>query len=777
MKGYMKKQKRWILKLIVLLTITQLLQCPAVKYNNPTDGANGILMQLLDTIMATLAGVNTGSELRVVLIGNPSAITEGQSATVQMKLSKAIPSDLTVTLSLDNPIMKIDGADKKEFAFTPDNATVEQSFTLAALADGNTISETVNLKITGVGLTEQSFSISTIDNTSEIVQTVIFTGLPATITEGQTSIVQVKLAKEITSALTVFLTLDNSAITIDGVSFKILTFSPGNATTNQSFTLAAVIDTNRISETVNIKATATGLADQTLSISTIDNTAALPVITVSNSLTSIAEGQTGNVGIKLSGTVTENYIVSVTSGNTSAFTVSPSILIFTPANFSVDQTVTLTALQDANVVSELVTFALTSTGLSPVTFNVTSTDDDTLSLIVEKSLRILNGGSGLLSVRLSNQPASDMTVNFVSSNSSALTLSATSLTLTPSNYNQSQSITVNCTNQTPMQYTVTTSTTGITSQITKVSCLPTLSDSLLGLMRTGQTTSYATGDDGTHQATIARNYTDNGDGTVTDGIGLIWQKCSRGQNNDSSCSGFPPTTDWTTADAFCSGLSLASKTWRLPTVKELSSLVDASKSTIIDILAFPTTQLFSYWSSTPYTLLLNNAWSVTFSTFGSVSRGGKAASLHVRCVSGQPSSSPSFTDNANGTITDSATNLVWQKCSNGQNTTTCSGTASTFTWADAISYCNGLSLASKSWRLPNRNELQSILDYTKASSPALDAIVFPSTLSSNYWSSTNITSANAGAWFIDFTDGHVSTGNVVSGNKNNNYYVRCVSGP
>ena len=548
MKGYIKKQKRWILKLIVLLTITQLLQCPTVKYNNPPDGANGILMQLLDTIMATLAGVNTGNELRVVLIGNPSAITEGQSATVQMKLSKAIPSDLTVTLSLDNPIMKIDGADKKEFAFTPDNATVEQSFTLAALADGNSISETVNLKITGVGLTEQSFSISTIDNTSEIVQTVIFTGLPATITEGQTSIVQVKLAKEITSALTVVLILDNSAITVDGSSFKIMNFPAETGTVDQTILLTAVSDTNSISETVNMKVSATGVTDKTFSISTIDNTAPPPVITVSNVPATIAEGQTGTVGIKLSGAVTETFILTVTSGNASAITVSPSILTFTPANFSVDQTVTLTAVQDANAVSDSVAFDITASGLNKVNFTVDTVDDDVMSISIAKIFRVLNGGIGSISIGISNQPISDYVVTLTSSNPSALSISSTSLTFTPSNYNQSQVVTVNCTTPTAMLYELTASANGANPQVSKIFCVPSLVSSLLGVLKTGQLISYLLGDDGTHQKTISHSYVDNGDGTITDNLtGLIWQKCSNGQNNDSSCSGTATAPDWASA--------------------------------------------------------------------------------------------------------------------------------------------------------------------------------------------------------------------------------------
>lgn len=49
-------------------------------------------------------------------------------------------------------------------------------------------------------------------------------------------------------------------------------------------------------------------------------------------------------------------------------------------------------------------------------------------------------------------------------------------------------------------------------------------------LKTGQTSSYSSGDDDTHQSGVSRSYSDNGDGTITDkATGLVWQKCSMGQ--------------------------------------------------------------------------------------------------------------------------------------------------------------------------------------------------------------------------------------------------------
>ncbi len=137
-----------------------------------------------------------------------------------------------------------------------------------------------------------------------------------------------------------------------------------------------------------------------------------------------------------------------------------------------------------------------------------------------------------------------------------------------------------------------------------------------------------------------------------------------------------------------------------------------------------------------------------------------------------------FTDNGNGTISDADTGLVWQQCSAGYTTTTAkcdtaSGTT-TFTWADALSYCEGLSLAGQTdWRLPNRIELMSIVDYTRVN-PSINTTYFPNVpnaKSYQYWSSTSYADTASYAWYVDFV-----AGNVLNYGKAAYFYVRCVRG-
>ena len=131
-------------------------------------------------------------------------------------------------------------------------------------------------------------------------------------------------------------------------------------------------------------------------------------------------------------------------------------------------------------------------------------------------------------------------------------------------------------------------------------------------------------------------FTDNGDFTVKDNrTGLTWQKCSMGQTNDASCSGTTATSTWVASIAACSALNFANKTWRLPNIKELQSLVDTEivSTAAINTTIFPSTFPLNYWSSTGYALTTTNGWSINFLT-GSAAFTSKGAAYRVRCVSG-----------------------------------------------------------------------------------------------------------------------------------------------
>ncbi|MDZ7744185.1 MAG: DUF1566 domain-containing protein [Candidatus Saccharibacteria bacterium] len=135
--------------------------------------------------------------------------------------------------------------------------------------------------------------------------------------------------------------------------------------------------------------------------------------------------------------------------------------------------------------------------------------------------------------------------------------------------------------------------------------------------------------------------------------------------------------------------------------------------------------------------------------------------------------SPRFTDNADGTVTDNLTGLIWLKNAN------CFGTR---TWEQALSDANGLASAScgltdgsvaGDWRLPNIYELESLLDLGVTSAPRIPSGHPFSGVVTNYyyWSSSTYVPNASRAWFVYYNNG--TTENY---GKTNNHSVWPVRG-
>lgn len=101
--------------------------------------------------------------------------------------------------------------------------------------------------------------------------------------------------------------------------------------------------------------------------------------------------------------------------------------------------------------------------------------------------------------------------------------------------------------------------------------------------------------------------------------GLVWQKNLN-----------PNVWDWYSAQNYCNNLYLGGrKGWRLPTLQELESLVDSTKSNPALPIGHPFTNVvsFFYWTATTSAQNTSNAWLVKMSDGSSESDGSKNTSL------------------------------------------------------------------------------------------------------------------------------------------------------
>jgi len=261
---------------------------------------------------------------------------------------------------------------------------------------------------------------------------------------------------------------------------------------------------------------------------------------------------------------------------------------------------------------------------------------------------------------------------------------------------------------------------------------------------------------------------------------LIWEM----KTNDGSIHQVWDQYNWYDAlDIFIAELNTSNfggfSNWRLPSINELS--FTRNMEIWLPSSSFPNTVSSHYWANTTHACDPNWAWMVFFWD-GCIVYGGKSqpsSGGYVRAVHGsQCELYGDFIDNGDGTVIDTRTDLMWQ-----QNTA-----PGTYNWQQALSYCENLVLNNdgewtsvnpnasgvkyNDWRLPNANELRSLVDYGQCN-PTIDITYFPSTVSSSaYLSSTTYANIPAYVWSTQFSAGIMGFGP----KSNTDYYVRAVRG-
>lgn len=124
-----------------------------------------------------------------------------------------------------------------------------------------------------------------------------------------------------------------------------------------------------------------------------------------------------------------------------------------------------------------------------------------------------------------------------------------------------------------------------------------------------------------------------------------------------------------------------------------------------------------------------------------------------------PSESPVDYTVDTDTVTDNVTGLVWQRVV----------PVTTYTWADAKSYCATLALAGPTeWRLPTLIELLSIVDSGRIV-PSINITAFPNVVPDAFWTSTPAAVSSNYAWFVVFDLGYSVYNTTATARR-----VRCV---
>lgn len=244
-------------------------------------------------------------------------------------------------------------------------------------------------------------------------------------------------------------------------------------------------------------------------------------------------------------------------------------------------------------------------------------------------------------------------------------------------------------------------------------------------------------------------YKDNGDGTVTDlNTGLMWQ----------SDPGEKMTFRQAVAGA--SKCRVAGyKDWRLPTIKELYSLIlfsgtdpDPMSRGSVRQKPFVDREYFKFQYGNPERgeRIIDSQFATSTKYVSTTMRGNETMfgvnfadgrikgypigstaarrekTYYVMYVRGNRSyGKNAFKDNSNGTVTDKATGLMWMTVDSGKLKAG-KNKDGKLNWQEALDWAENLEYAGYSdWRLPNVKELQSIVDYTRSPATTNSAAIDP----------------------------------------------------
>lgn len=223
------------------------------------------------------------------------------------------------------------------------------------------------------------------------------------------------------------------------------------------------------------------------------------------------------------------------------------------------------------------------------------------------------------------------------------------------------------------------------------------------------------------------------------------------------------TYSWGGSRSHCNNISFADDDWNLPTPQELLTIIDNGKDhPALNNEYFPEmpdSDDAYLWTGNYCYFNFNLSWAAGIYDGQIMHFNNDETTHYFMCMKGT-NPAPSFkTSVVNGEeiVHESVSGLIWQKNTDSIN----------LTWKEALAYCENLEYAGfDDWRLPNKNELASLINY-EAEAPASD---FPDMEGIfYYWSSSSYVSDPTYAWAQYFYDGMVWRLD-----KTKDVFVRCV---
>ncbi len=437
------------------------------------------------TITASAAGYQNGTDTLDVTDDDAAGFTitetngdttvseTGTTDTFDVVLNTQPASNVVITVTSEDTGEAT--VDKATLTFTPTNWNTTQTVTVTGVDDtaqDGDQTTTITISIDDANsndvfdpLADQTVTVTTIDDDIAGFKTTESGGDTTVSETGMTDTFDVVLNTQPASNVVITVTSgDTGEATVDKAT---LTFTPTNWNTTQTVTVTGVddaIDDGDQTTTVTLSVDDANsdnnfdpLADQTVTVTTIDDDSAGFTVTETGTGTTVSEtGTTDTFDVVLNTQPASNVVITVTSGDAGEATVDKATLTFTPINWNTTQTVTVTGVDDTAQDGDqttTITLSIDDTNsddnfdpLAGQTVIVTTIDDDSAGFtVIETGTGTTVSEAGMtdtFEVVLNSQPISNVVINISNNDTSETSVDKGVLTFAPTNWDKPQIVTV-----------------------------------------------------------------------------------------------------------------------------------------------------------------------------------------------------------------------------------------------------------------------------------------------------------------------------------------------
>ena len=357
-------------------------------------------------------------------------MVEGDEAGVSFMVALASQPSETVTVTVtgqQNTDVVLAGLDANALEFTTSNWATPQTVTVTAINDADDTDDVVALTFAAVGGeyegTTAEYAVTVVDDDRGIV----FTPAALTVVEGDEAGVSytVALASQPSETVTVTVTgQQNTDVRLAGLDAgDTLEFTTSNWATPQTVTVTAINDVDDTDDVVALIHSAVGgeyegtTAEYAVTVVDDDR----GIVFTPAALT-VVEGAEAGVSymVALASQPSETVTVTVTGQQNTDVVLAGldanGALEFTTGNWATPQTVTVTAINDADDTDDVVTLTFSAVGGeyegTTAEYAVTVVDDDRGIVFTPAALEVVEGDEAGVSfmVALASQPSETVTV-------------------------------------------------------------------------------------------------------------------------------------------------------------------------------------------------------------------------------------------------------------------------------------------------------------------------------------------------------------------------------